>query len=400
MRLKFICSLCFLVPFVGTVLNIQALAVLYISESFSQIIAYSFIALLVAGIFFSIKNAGRFSKTAGLWIGFYMVYFAFGTVASIVQNNPFNFLVSIIPVIYFFAFYVYLSNPDNIKLFTYTALVSLVISSLLCIYLFKINWDLDHRGIYIYNVDRAGGVFGDANNAALVAVISFILVLKVYNPTKKLFKYFKLVLLLAMFYCLAITFSTTGYFVFIISFIVLNLKFFTPKRMLLVIIFIPLFYLALINLNNLTSSLDLTTPQRLKINNIVNLVTFNTDQLDNSGRGELLENLLIYVYKNPIFGNGVDFTVSIRGHNTIVGVWADAGIFGLLAFLIMLGNYFRKAIISPPDKRYFTISILVVMCVFMLSLQTVINQGYLMALFVYLGYVLDEKNLTFSYGTK
>src|SRR5690606_29387081 len=155
---------------------------------------------------------------------------------------------------------------------------------------------------------------------------------------------------------------------------------------------IPVLFVTLINLNNLTAGLNLSTQQRAKVSNIVNLVTFNTQEVDNSGRGELLENLLVYVYKNPFLGNGIDFAKDLRGHNTVVGVWADAGIFALLIFLVMLGNYFRKAIIAPPDKRYFALSILVVLCIFMLTLQTVINQEYLIALFVYVGYVLDENS--------
>lgn len=392
MKPKILTSALFLIPFVVTTFNVQALVALYMSESMAQVVAYGMIGLVILGIFFSLKNIGRLSKTAGLWIGFYMAYFAFGTTASIVKGYEFNFLVSLIPVIYFFGFYIYLSKQENRWLFKNVALFSYVVSSIVCIFLFKINWDLDHRGIYIYKIERAGGLLGDANNAALVAVVAFIFVYKLYNPTKKILKHLKLVLLLATFYCLVITFSTTGYFVFIVSFTMLNLKYFTPKRMLLVILLIPVLFVTLINLNNLTAGLNLSTQQRAKVSNIVNLVTFNTQEVDNSGRGELLENLLVYVYKNPFLGNGIDFAKDLRGHNTVVGVWADAGIFALLIFLVMLGNYFRKAIIAPPDKRYFALSILVVLCIFMLTLQTVINQEYLIALFVYVGYVLDENS--------
>ena len=174
----------------------------------------------------------------------------------------------------------------------------------------------------------------------------------------------------------------------------LNHSYFTKKRILLSFILLPIFYFTLINLNNITSGLDLAPDQRFKINNIVNLLTFNTDEVNNSGRGELLENLLVYVYKNPIFGNGIDFAASIRGHNTIVGIWADAGIFALVIFLVLLSTYFIKAIKSPPNIRFFTIPILLTMCIFMLSLQTVINQGYLIALFVYIGYLLDRNELS------
>ena len=55
----------------------------------------------------------------------------------------------------------------------------------------------------------------------------------------------------------------------------------------------------------------------------------------------------------------------------------------------MLGKYFLRAISSPPHVRYFVLPVLIALCIFMLSLQSIINQPYLMALFVYLGYLLD-----------
>ncbi|MEC7263184.1 MAG: hypothetical protein VXW38_05555, partial [Bacteroidota bacterium] len=47
---------------------------------------------------------------------------------------------------------------------------------------------------------------------------------------------------------------------------------------------------------------------------------------------------------------------------------------------------------TQKETRFFVLPILMVLCIFMLSLQSVINQPYLIALFVYLGYLIDEKN--------
>jgi O-antigen ligase len=120
-------------------------------------------------------------------------------------------------------------------------------------------------------------------------------------------------------------------------------------------------------------------------------LTFDTSKIDDSGRDELVTNLINnYVFKNPIFGNGVDFAMSQRAHNTVIGVWADAGIFALIFFLFMLGKYFMKTLARPPNVRYFVLPILITLYIFMVSLQSVINQPYLMALFVYLGYIIDD----------
>ncbi len=395
-NLRVINIFCFLFPFCGTVLNIQALSALYISETISQLLAYGFIALLLAGIVLNRKVMGETSKTAKLWFVFYAFYYCFATLASAIHDNPAQILASIIPLIYVLGFYVYLSVPQNRKLFEKVALVTLLISALLSIYLAKINWSLDYKGVHIYTVDRAGGVYGDANSAALVCILAFLFVYKGFKPIKPIFKLVKLVLLALIVYSLVLTFSTTGFFVFTISIMLLNHKIFSPKRILLVIVLIPLFYLALINLNDLVSGFDLTTPQRDKISNIVNMLTFNTKEVDNSGRDALLDNLLKYVYESPIIGNGIDFTVSIKGHNTVVGVMADAGIFTLLVFLFMLSKYYRNALKSSDDVCFFVLSILIALCVFMLSLQSVINQGYLMAIFIYIAYLIDFDNKRYS----
>jgi O-antigen ligase len=389
--------ICFLMPFVISTFNAQVFVTVFISNTLAQLIAYGNIGLLIAGIFLNIKKIGQFSETAKLWGIFYVVYYVFAIIASAYHDNPAQVAKSIIPTIYFFAFYVYLSIPENRKLFQKVATAAFVLSSLLCIYLFKINFSIDHGGIYQYRIDRAGGVFGDANNAALVAILSFIFLFKNYNPVEKWKKIVKLGILAAMLYCLFLTFSTTGFFVFAISMVMLNHKFFTPKRIFLVAILLPVFYIAMINLNTLTSGINLTEHQRFKINNIVNLLTLKTDEVDSSGRNELLANLLEYVYESPYMGNGVDFAIGQRGHNTIVGVWADAGILALIIFLYLLFTYFKNAWKAPPEIRFFTIPILIAMCIFMLSLQSVINQPYLVALFVYLGYLIDVKSNPYKY---
>lgn len=384
-------------PFVISTFNAQTFVTVFISNTLAQLIAYGNVGLLIAGIFLNIKKVGQYSDIARLWIVFYIVYYVFAIIASAYHDNPAQVAKSIIPTIYFYGFYVYLSIPENRKLFQKVATVAFVLSSILCIYLFKINFSIDHGGIYQYKIDRAGGVFGDANNAALVAILSFVFLFKNYNPIKKWLKLVKIAILATMLYCLFLTFSTTGFFVFAISMVLLNHKFFTPKRIFLVVILLPIFYIAMINLNTLTNGLNLTEHQRFKINNIVNLLTLKTDEVDSSGRDELLTNLLEYVYESPFMGNGVDFAIGQRGHNTIIGVWADAGIIALLVFLFMLFTYFKNAWKAPPDTRFFVIPILIVLCIFMLSLQSVINQPYLMALFVYLAYVIDVNNDPYKY---
>jgi len=392
MKKSLVIHICFLLPFVLTVFNLQVFVTRLVSIALAQIIAYGNLGLLLLGIALCIKDRGPLSKTARLWIIFYLMYFVFAILASAIHFNPANILVSIIPLFYVLAFYVYLSIPENRKVFRNVAVIAFVLSGILSIHLYNINFDLDHGGIYIYKIDRSGGVYADANNTALAAIISFILVFKLYNPQKKFFKLFKLIILAIMVYGLLLTFSNTGFMVFIICLVMLNHKFFTGVKLIVGVSLLPFVYLALANLNTITANLNLVGQQRDKINNIVNIVTFNTSEVDDSGRNELVMKLINdYVFENPILGNGVDFAISQHAHNTIVGVWADAGIFTLLFFLFMLGRYFLETLRSAPDIRYFVLPLLLVMCIFMLSLQSVINQTYLMALFVYMAYLIDDK---------
>lgn len=395
MKLKqLLIHICFLVPFVITTFNAQVFVARLSSEVFAQLIAYGNLGLILFGIALLMKDRGPLSKTGRLWIIFYLLYFLFAILASALNFNPANILVSIIPLIYVLGFYVYLSRPENREVFRYTAVIAFVLSGILSIHLFNINFDLDHGGIYAYKMDRSGGVYADANNTALAAIISFILVFKLYNPEKKFSKLIKLLALAIMVYGLLLTFSNTGFMVFILCLVMLNHKFFTGIKLLVGVSLLPFVYLALANLNNITADLDLVGQQRDKINNIVNIVTFNTDKVDDSGRNELVMKLINdYVFENPLLGNGVDFAISQHAHNTIIGIWADAGIFVLLFFLFMLFRYFLETIKSPPDIRYFVLPLLITMCIFMLSLQSVINQPYLMALFMYMAYLIDNKDI-------
>jgi len=392
-NVKRLINICFLVPFVLVTFNVQVFVTILISTALAQLIAYGNLALIVVGTSLILRKRGELSKSARLLIGFFIMYYAFAILASAVHHNPAPILLSLVPFFYVIGFYYYLSIPENRRLFKHVAIIALTLSAILAIYLYNINFDIEVQGIAKYKVDRAQGVFGDANNTAVTAIIAFIFLYKLYTPKIILFKLVRLFFLALLFYTLFLTFSTTGFLVFIISIIILNYKFFTGPRLIIAGILAPVLYLALINLNTLTADLDLRGQQRDKINNLVNVLTFNTEDVDDSGRNELVTNLIEnYVYVNPFIGNGLDFSNSKRGHNTVVGVWADAGIFTLLFFLFTLFKYFQNTINSPPNIRYFILPILFGICIFMLSLQSIINQPYLMSLMVYFGYLIDLKD--------
>jgi hypothetical protein len=139
----------------------------------------------------------------------------------------------------------------------------------------------------------------------------------------------------------------------------------------------------------------LTQVQKNRVENILNIITLQTERVEFSERNVLFENMMGYIFENPIFGNGIMFSNIIRGHNTIFGTWADAGIVCFLVFLYLLYLYIIKSIRSPDSFRFFSLSVATILIIFMLSLQTIINQGYLIVVLVLIGYVLDRQRDVF-----
>ena len=133
----------------------------------------------------------------------------------------------------------------------------------------------------------------------------------------------------------------------------------------------------------------LSEAQQNRILDLGNILTLQTDKIDYSGRNHLLENMMNFIYENPILGNGIEFSVGISGHNTIMGVWADAGIFTFLFFVALLLRQFKLSINTTTKNRYFLLSCYFILTVYMMSLQSIITEPYLLVVFIWLGYFID-----------
>lgn len=395
---KFLVSICFYFPLVSTCLNFQGLIGTFISFTIAQYIAYLNLGLIIIGIFLFNKNVKILSSTNRLWFIFYIIYYSFGLLATGVSGFQTSIIATLVPIIYFIGFNFLLSNRDQFKLFFKVITICWVISAMLTIILIKYNINLYTGEEHGWALDRAGGITGDANAAAHTSIFAFILFNQFYKPSKLIFRLLKTLILITIFYSLVLTFSTTGLFVFTIVFFLINYKFFTGIRLLLIAAIIPLFYIGIFTIKSQVHTLGLSVAQTGKVNNIVNLLTLNFDQVDNSGRGDLVEKSLYYIYDHPILGNGVDFAVDKMVHNTYAGIWVDAGIFTLLFFLFLLSYIFIKTFTLSSQLRFFAMSILIVLYIFMISLQSVINQPYLIVLFVFVGYLIDYNKLDKEYS--
>ncbi|MEX0314821.1 MAG: O-antigen ligase family protein [Allomuricauda sp.] len=241
-----------------------------------------------------------------------------------------------------------------------------------------------------YELDRAQGVYGDANNAAVVCILGFILAYRHLKHTTTLKTAFKAFALIACAYALFLTLSTTGFACFVLVISLLNYKFFSKQRIILLFLLVPIFYALLFNLDVLTADLDLNIRQRHKIQNFVNLVQLNFSEVDTSGRSDMVSGLMEFIYENPIFGRGLEFGLQKQSHNTFIYIWSDAGILTVLFFIFLMFTYFKKSLQLVPNKRYYILAMLTTLTVFMLSLQTIINQPYLMPLFIYISYMVER----------
>ncbi|AZQ58474.1 hypothetical protein EJ994_06510 [Maribacter sp. MJ134] len=352
------------------------------------------VGLVLLGLFLYIKflEIRPLPSTLKYWFLFLCAFYSIGIIGNIRFNTEVPFLKTLISPIYLVGYTFFLSDREYRKVFVNCVLITFSLANILLIYFKYINFSLDETdGIARYLLDRAGGVYGDANNAAVVCLLSLVFLHYYYKPLKIQFKRLKWLLMAMTVYSLLLTFSKTGLVVLLLVVLLSQYKYFNPKKIFLIIVVMPLLLFGLVKFA--LESDTLSSVQKERIENVVNIVTLNTDKIELSGRDVLFKRMMEYVYENPFLGNGIYFSDLIRGHNTIFGVWADAGIISFILFLFLLFNYYKEAFSSSLELRYFSWSVLLILTIFMLSLQTIINQPYLIVLFSFLSFELQTTSI-------
>lgn len=395
--MKKLINFCFLYPLTASALNFQGWVSMFLSQSYGQALAYGNLLFICLGFVLLIKKQEKTTRTGSLWLPYFGLFYIFVCIASIVNYDNFALLASLVPVIYCIGFLSFLRFQDHIRNFEIVLTVAFAIANTLLIYFVLINFDIDfyQKGIKIdYGLDRAQGIYGDANNAAFVAILGFIFTHKCFVPQNKFQLVLKLIILSISAYALFLTYSTTGFGVFMIAFALLNLKYLNKTRLAILPFFLVGFYMLLINMSLLLEGFNLNKQQQNKIDNFVNILKLDFDNVDSSGRDLYVQELFNYIAENPIMGNGLDFGAHHHGHNTYLSIIADAGIFPLLLFIFLLIRYIKNSFLIDKTNRYYALAILQGFILFMLSLQTVINQAYLLAIFIYLAYYIDNHSGT------
>jgi len=389
--MKKIVHLFFLVPFIINALNLQDWISLYVGGTSGQLVAYGNVGLLILGSFLIIKLKGSPIGTPGTWAVFFAVHYSLSILASILYDNPANFGYTLVNIVFYFSFLLYLKRLVDLSFIQTYFTIVFSIASICLIFLWNMQIDLDYFSSDLsWGLDRASGLYGDANNACLVSIISYVF-LKFTDfgnlPFKSLIK---LILTLLISYSVILTFSTTGYLVFVFVVILCNYKYLSKRNILASMFALPLLYLIIINLTWLTAGLNLNERQQSKIVNFENIFSFKFDQIDNSGRFEHIDNVIGKLYENPFSGHGFDFGLNHLTHNTYLNIWLESGIIGLIVLIVVLAIYFSRAIKVEKRTKYFSLAILFAVSIFMLSLQTVINQPYIMVVLTYVGVLIDK----------
>lgn len=389
--MKKIVHLFFLVPFIINALNLQDWISLYVGGTSGQLVAYGNVGLLILGSFLIIKLKGSPIGTPGTWAVFFAVHYSLSILASILYDNPANFGYTLVNIVFYFSFLLYLKRLVDLSFIQTYFTIVFSIASICLIFLWNMQIDLDYFSSDLsWGLDRASGLYGDANNACLVSIISYVF-LKFTDfgnlPFKSLIK---LILTLLISYSVILTFSTTGYLVFVFVVILCNHKYLSKRNILASMFALPLLYLIIINLTWLTAGLNLNERQQSKIVNFENIFSFKFDQIDNSGRFEHIDNVIGKLYENPFSGHGFDFGLNHLTHNTYLNIWLESGIIGLIVLIVVLAIYFSRAIKVEKRTKYFSLAILFAVSIFMLSLQTVINQPYIMVVLTYVGVLIDK----------
>lgn len=386
---------CFFFPFISNALNAVGWLNNFMGPSLTRLVAYGNLFLLMVGFVLLIKSKRNYSPIAKKWFVFFFIYYMLATLGSLIYENPFDVLKTLVSVVYCVGFASFLRFEKFNNLFAKVATVVFSIANILLIVLFKLKIDLDKvQQLSIFTIDRAQGVYGDANNAALVGILGFIFLHQFFKPRSLWLKLLKIALILMTVYGITLTLSTTGIATFIMVFFVLNSQYITKQYILIGLIVGPLMYLSILNLDKVVPLDELNIRQRKKVENVINLMSFNFDEVDNSGRTELVSNTMEYIYDNPVLGRGLGFGQALRSHNTFLNIWVDSGIIGLLVLIYLFLVYLKNIIRSPKNIRYFSISIYLTVILFMLSLQTVINQAYIVCVLLYVAYITDFNKST------
>ena len=383
----------FYIPFLFNVLNIQNLLVKFTPASSSQIqlFAYFNVCAVIAGSFLIMRYGKKLTTTSKAWLTFFVVYYLLAIVGNIVyRTEPYNFLAASIAVVYFAGFSILANIPSELKSLTKVVAYGFLGSCIVAIIFNYFQIDMDIGGIKDTTLSRAGGVYADSNNTAASALIALIFIQKVLIPKTRWQYILKWVALAIPIYTILIAFSKTGFVALTIVLLVLYINQIRARHILVgSFLFVVLFLFA--GLSSKSTGLFDEVQQR-RVESLVNLVTLNTDKVDFSNRDVLLQNMFNYIEEDPIIGRGFQFSNKIRGHNTLVGVWADSGIIAFLFFLGVLAYFYMKALQSDKSIRYFALALLVTFSIFMLTLQTVINQDYLMVVVAVLAVYIGNPN--------
>lgn len=374
MKRKSLIAFFFTIYIAVVISNLPAVFAL-INPNVSLVINYgAFLCLLVAFIYSSPftqhnNNLVVFFKKNLKFSGFILLFYAISVIVSMVYMN-YDPLFTVLPSLirctisllvfnWLFSYILY-NGLINTYIKIFVVIFTVATSSIFILKFSGVELSyLVDSDLQVPNSDiigRSSGFFINANVAAQFALYAIVFLL--YYLQKKQLKFMLRILIyisLAMcIYSVFLTFSTTGFINLLLIFAYFIFMKYDSKMKFIFhsIVFVVVFQVLLLGLLNSKDALytkyDLPKIQQEKIDNMLNVVSFNdSKKIDYSYRDQLIDRGLAKIEVRPYFGYGAgEFTMGILNgfgiHNNYLQIIGEAGIFMLIFYLITCFNLLKR----------------------------------------------------------
>lgn len=323
-----------------------------VPSPFSQLVTYS--PLLIATIGWAIipqKRYFLFNQFIAVLAIFVFSYLFIGIISTCIYNSSEEltrilpqYLRAIVDVFLFLAYFLYLfkKNYNIDKQINYiTILFFLGTTSVTIFYLLGIEINYIQADQSYGAIDRPSGFFSNPNVAAKNSCITLLLLLyQLFNaPLIKA----RIGLYLLIFITLGtifITFSNTGQLaaIGIMLIALFKSRFLTKGSMKSLLV---LFVVVLIGIQQTDlSKIEFSKAQVTKIQNLYNVLSFNTNKISYSNRDYISQESIRKSKENPVTGFGLGTYTKVYKiwgtHNTYLGIILDSGFIPLLSYILFI----------------------------------------------------------------
>ncbi|MCB0733458.1 MAG: O-antigen ligase family protein [Bacteroidetes bacterium] len=275
--------------------------------------------------------------------------------------------------------------------------------------LISITLDIDFHGDETGEIDRAVGLYSNANRAGYVSCLgqasSLYMVMTRVRNRRYIFMGFYVICMVAA----LSTFSKGAATVtlFILSVFLFN-SFSSPEMMRQKVVKRSINFLllglvliagyALLNINQIIAGF--TAEQAQRSEELIQFYHGEINQATTTNRSELWQYALEQISDSPILGFGLGefhvMDIGVGVHNIYLLLWGEAGILALLAYVIFLITWFKGSFkVREPSVRFYLRNVLLVVFLSGFAAHTLlVNKSYMIVLGVLIGgFAVDKHHI-------